>query len=160
MIIGPSTISNLVLVSAGFGGAFAVALWVSLIIWTFRDIRSRSRDPLAVLLAVCLSVVLFLPGVLIYLILRPPRTIDDEYRRALEEETNLAALDEAGQCPGCSRHVQPGWLICPTCRTRLKKNCRACGKQMEIGWDICPYCGTPETGFQTAGDNRTASASR
>jgi hypothetical protein len=32
-------------------GAFFLAFWVSLVIWTFRDVRSRSRDIFAQLLA-------------------------------------------------------------------------------------------------------------
>ena len=32
-------------------GALLAAVWLSLIIWTFRDMRSRSRDPFAQILA-------------------------------------------------------------------------------------------------------------
>ena len=40
-------------------------------IWTYRDIRSRARDPLVQILSALLVAVLNLPGVLVYLILRP-----------------------------------------------------------------------------------------
>ena len=73
MTFDPTFISNLILVLAGFGGAFLAALWISLVIWTYRDIHTRARDPLVQTLATLLVAVLNLPGVLVYLILRPPR---------------------------------------------------------------------------------------
>jgi len=77
MTFDPSFISNLIMVLTGFGGAFLAALWISLVIWTNRDIRTRARDPLVQILATLLVAVLNLPGVLVYLILRPPRTLEE-----------------------------------------------------------------------------------
>ncbi len=147
MSFDPSALGNLMLILTGFGAAFAVSLWISLIIWTYRDIRHRTRDHLVHILAIFVSAVLFIPGVLIYLILRPPHTLDEEYERALEEESLLASIELAQQCPGCNRRIKDEWLICPDCHTRLKKTCRECGKPMDLGWDICPVCGTPEEGM-------------
>ena len=81
MILDPTFVSNLILVLTGFGGAFLAALWISLVIWTYRDIRTRARDPLVQTLATLLVAVLNLPGILVYLILRPPRTLEEEYQR-------------------------------------------------------------------------------
>jgi RNA polymerase subunit RPABC4/transcription elongation factor Spt4 len=148
MPFDPSVLSNLMLVLTGFGAAFAVSLWISLIIWTSRDIRSRTRDPLVRILAVFLSTVLFLPGILIYLILRPARTLQDDYERALEEESLLAAIEDAALCPGCSRRIQADWVICPSCHTRLKKACVECGKPIDLAWDLCPFCGAPTEAAQ------------
>ncbi len=41
MSIDPGFLSKYALVLTGFGGAFLAALWVSLVVWTYRDIRSR-----------------------------------------------------------------------------------------------------------------------
>ncbi len=117
-----ATLGNLALVAAAFGAAFLTALWFSLILWTYRDIRSRSRDPLLRILALLVVAVLFLPGILIYLILRPPRTLEEEYQRTLEEEALLQNIEDTPLCPGCTRRIQPDWQICPNCHTRLKKN--------------------------------------
>ena len=54
MTFDPSFVSNLILVLTGFGGAFLAALWISLVIWTYRDIRTRARDPLVQTLATLL----------------------------------------------------------------------------------------------------------
>jgi RNA polymerase subunit RPABC4/transcription elongation factor Spt4 len=129
-----------------WGGAFLAALWLSLLIWTYRDIRARARDPLGRILAVLVVAVLFLPGVLIYLILRPHRTLEDEYQHTLEEEALLQSIEDIPVCPGCNRHTHKDWKICPNCHTRLKKNCHHCGKLMDLPWNLCPFCGTPTPG--------------
>src|SRR5688572_33329102 len=122
MTLDPTFVSNLILVLTGFGGAFLAALWISLVIWTYRDIRTRARDPLVQTLATLLVAVLNLPGVLVYLILRPPRTLEEEYQRTLEEEALLQALEDLPLCPGCERRVKDDWRVCPNCHTKLKRS--------------------------------------
>jgi RNA polymerase subunit RPABC4/transcription elongation factor Spt4 len=148
MTFDPTFVSNLILVLTGFGGAFLAALWISLVIWTYRDIRTRARDPLVQTLAALLVAVLNLPGVLVYLILRPPRTLEEEYQRTLEEEALLQALEDLPLCPGCERRVKDEWQVCPNCHTKLKKNCENCNRLMELPWNICPFCGTPAAGMR------------
>jgi predicted amidophosphoribosyltransferase len=36
--------------------------------------------------------------------------------------------------------VQEEYILCPTCRTRLKRQCPSCGKLIRPEWNICPYC--------------------
>src|SRR5215510_3549425 len=148
MTFDPTFVSNLILVLTGFGGAFLAALWISPVIWTYRDIRTRARDPLVQSLATLLVAVLNLPGVLVYLILRPQRTLEEEYQRTLEEEALLQALEDLPLCPGCERRVKDDWQVCPNCHTKLKKTCENCDRLMELPWNICPYCGTPATGMR------------
>ncbi len=148
MSFDPSSLGNFMLFLAAWGGAFVAALWLSVVIWTYRDIRSRARDPLARILAVLVAAVLFLPGVVIYLILRPPRTLDEEYQQTLEEEALLQGIEEGSLCPGCGRRIKENWVVCPNCHTKLKKNCHQCGKLMELPWSLCPYCGTPAPGMR------------
>jgi len=151
MPLDPAVLSNLLLVLTGFGGAFLAALWIALVIWTYRDIRTRARDPLVQILSTLLVGVLNLPGALVYLILRPARTLEEEYQRTLEEESLLQALEELPLCPGCERRVKDDWQVCPNCHTKLKKNCHHCGRLMELPWNICPYCGTPVPGMRQEG---------
>jgi RNA polymerase subunit RPABC4/transcription elongation factor Spt4 len=144
--MGPLTLDSLgglfLYFSAAFG-AFLVALWISLVFWTWRDIRARSHDRLLRVLAPLVVLVLSLPGVIVYLILRPPRTLEEEYQRALEEEALLAGVETSANCPGCGRRTAPDWQICPHCHTRLRKSCTRCGRLLELPWNLCPYCGTP-----------------
>jgi RNA polymerase subunit RPABC4/transcription elongation factor Spt4 len=148
MTFDPVFLSSLTIVLTAFGGAFLAALWISLVVWTYRDIRARARDPLVQILAALLVALLNLPGVLVYLILRPPRTLEEEYQRTLEEEALLQALEDLPLCPGCERRVKEDWQVCPNCHTKLKKTCHNCGKFMELSWNICPYCGTPALGMR------------
>jgi len=123
-------------------GGFITALWVSLVIWTFRDIRSRSRDVFAQLLATLLVLIFNVPGLLLYMILRPQERLAEAYERALEEEALLQDLEERALCPGCKRRVEPDFIVCPSCRTSLKKRCTSCDRILHRKWSICPYCGT------------------
>jgi RNA polymerase subunit RPABC4/transcription elongation factor Spt4 len=148
MPLDPTFVSSFVLILAAFSGAFLVALWMALIVWAYRDIRSRARDPLAHVLSVLVVMILFIPGVLVYLILRPQRTLEEEYQRTLEEEALLTAIEEQAVCPGCERRTREDWQVCPNCQTRLRKPCQHCGRLMELPWNICPYCGTPAPGMR------------
>ena len=138
----PSIVINILQVFLACFGAFVLALWVSMIVWTFRDARARSRDIFAVLLAT-LMVIIFGPlGLLIYFLLRPQVTLVELYERSLEEEALLQDLEEQQRCSGCSRMVEKEWIICPDCHTQLKKQCTSCHKNLNLRWNICPYCGT------------------
>lgn len=148
MALDPSLMSSLLLIFTAWGGAFLAALWLSLIIWTYRDIRARARDPMLRILAVLVVAILFLPGIVVYLILRPAHTLEEEYQNTLEEEALLQAIEDSPLCPGCGRRVKELWTICPNCHTKLKKPCHQCSKLMELAWNLCPYCGTPAPGMR------------
>jgi hypothetical protein len=153
MMIDPTTLKNILLVLTGFLAAFAAALWLSLLIWTYRDIHQRTRDPLARILAILVVAVLFLPGIIIYIILRPNQKLEDDYQHSLEEEALLQSIEETPLCPGCGRKIKDEWLACPNCYTKLKKTCHQCGKPIELPWNLCPYCGSPAPGMRR--DNLT-----
>jgi len=146
MTFDPSFLSDFLLILTAWGGAFLAALWLSLIVWTYRDIRARAKDPLGRILAVLIVAVLFLPGIVIYLILSPISTLEDEYQHTLEEEALLQSIEDKPVCPGCGRQTKDPWKICPNCHTRLKKTCHQCGKLMDLPWNLCPFCGTPTPG--------------
>lgn len=148
MTFDPTLLRDLATIGTAFAAAFITALWLSLIIWCYRDIRKRSRDPLMRILAVLVVAVLFLPGILIYMILRPPETLEEQYQHTLEEEALLQTIEDIPLCPGCGRHTKEKWMVCPNCHTRLKKNCHQCGNLMELPWNLCPYCGTASPGMR------------
>jgi RNA polymerase subunit RPABC4/transcription elongation factor Spt4 len=126
--------------------AWGTALWVGLVIWTFKDMRARSRDPFAQIMAALMVAILTVPGWLIYLMLRPRETLGEAYERALEEEALLQGIEERPACPGCSRPILDDWKVCPHCHTRLRKNCQECKRLIELQWNLCPYCGTTAVG--------------
>ncbi len=144
---------NIVYLTVAFFSAFLSALWLSLVIWTFRDMRARSRDAFAQILAAAVVAVLTLPGLIIYLILRPPKTLAETYEQSLEEEALLQEIEEKRVCPGCGRQANEDWRVCPNCLTKLKKTCAHCGQLMDLPWNVCPYCATPIEGVRVASDD-------
>ena len=137
-------IGTILLAIVAFISAFTAALWLALVIWTFRDMRLRSRDIFAQLLAP-LVVLIFGPlGMLIYLILRPQETLAEVYARTLEEEALLQDItEEQPVCPECKHRIEPDFILCPACHTELRKACPHCGRLMLMRWEICPYCAEP-----------------
>ena len=137
-------IGTILLAIVAFISCFTAALWMSLVIWTFRDMRVRSRDIFAQLLA-SLVVLIFGPlGMLIYLILRPQETLSEAYARTLEEEALLQDItEEQPVCPECKHRIELDFIICPACHTELRKACPHCGRLMLMRWEICPYCAEP-----------------
>ena len=154
MNLDPTLLKQLTMFAIGFAAAFLAALWLSLIFWTSRDIRLRSRDRFIRILAVIVVALLSLPGFLIYLILRPSRTLEEEYQHSLEEEALLQAIEESALCPGCNRRVQPDWIACPSCHTVLKKSCKKCGKLLDLPWNICPWCAATVPGARKTADEK------
>jgi len=144
------TISNAVVVIAAFLGAFLAALWLSMVIWTFRDIQARSRDIFAQILATLVVAILTLPGLVIYIMVRPRETLAETYERSLEEEALLQSIEERDTCPGCGQRVDEDWILCPYCHTRLKKHCHHCGQTIQLPWTVCPYCGASDRPVSTA----------
>jgi RNA polymerase subunit RPABC4/transcription elongation factor Spt4 len=145
-----NTIRPFVVMFAALFVAFLTATWVAAVIWAFRDIRSRTRDIFAQILATLLVFVFFplfpVPGLILYFLLRPRETLSDIYERSLEEEALLQGIEERMACPSCNRRIEEDFLICPSCHTRLKKPCPACGRRLHLKWHICPYCGEAQTG--------------
>ncbi|MDW7982087.1 MAG: zinc ribbon domain-containing protein [Thermomicrobium sp.] len=125
-------------------GAYYLALWFALVVWTFQDIQTRTRSVIAQIFATLLVVLFSVPGVLLYLLMRPRETLDEQYERALEEEYLIHDLEAVDRCPQCRRVVQEEFQFCPYCRTALKQLCVACGRLLHLDWPHCPYCGAPQ----------------
>ena len=125
------------------GIAYLIAVWFALVAWTFRDIEARSRSVFTQVFSTLLVVLFYLPGLLLYLILRPKETLDQAFQRALEEEYLLQDLDDLPLCQGCQRAVDPDFVLCPHCQTRLRGPCPACSRLIDLRWSVCPYCAVP-----------------
>ena len=122
-------------------GIYLGVVWLSLTVWTYQDIRSRSESLVAQLFATLLVLLFFLPGYWVYLLLRPKETLAEAYARTLEREYIMQDIEERPVCPTCQRGVEPDFILCPYCHTPLRKKCATCGRVMDLTWQICPYCG-------------------
>jgi len=140
LAILPQVVTVLTLVTA----VFVTSLWLGMVMWTFRDIRSRTRDIVVQILATVMVAVLTLPGLIVYFLIRPRETLAEAYEHALEQEALLQAIEEPEVCPGCGATVRDDFIYCPHCHTHLKKKCVACNAVLALDWNICPYCGAPQ----------------
>ncbi len=126
------------------------ALWLTLIFWAYRDSRRRSRSTVFQLATVVLVTFLFVPGLWLYLLMRPRLTLTQQYAAALEEEALLQELDDVLNCPGCNRRVREEYLVCPSCLIELKTPCDSCEKPLAHAWMACPFCGQRRAGGASA----------
>ncbi len=122
--------------------ATLVAFWVGMVLWTFRDIRARTRDVFAWVLASLLVLVAGPVGILLYLLLRPRQTLAEVYDRQLEEEALLRDIQTRRACHNCQTVTEPDWLVCPHCRAELRRSCQTCHRPLDLDWVVCPFCTT------------------
>jgi RNA polymerase subunit RPABC4/transcription elongation factor Spt4 len=142
------------------GGAYLLALWFVLIVWTYRDIESRSGSVLTQVFSTLLVVLFFIPGVLLYLLLRPKETLDVAFQRSLEEEYLLQDLEDLPHCPTCHRNVADDYMLCPHCHAQLRQPCSNCARLVDMRWNVCPYCAAPQHGQTEAAPRVEAPAAR
>jgi Double zinc ribbon len=123
---------------------FVVVFWLATAYWVFKDARRRIEDPWLVGMATVLGLVPPFIGPLIYMLFRPPEYLEDVRERELEVKAMEERLSRREMhCPVCRAEVDPAFLICPVCTTRLRQSCTNCKAPLEALWQVCPYCETP-----------------
>jgi RNA polymerase subunit RPABC4/transcription elongation factor Spt4 len=124
---------------------YVILLWAASAYWAYRDLQSRTTNPVAPYLAAALIILftpaLFVFGIIIYRIVRPPETVAEANERALAEEAMMVEIESQPHCANCSRQVHEDWIICPTCRNRLRRVCPNCSRLVELDWSLCAWCG-------------------
>ncbi|TFG68792.1 MAG: zinc ribbon domain-containing protein [Thermomicrobiales bacterium] len=126
-------------------GIYIVIIWLAAAYWAFRDMQQRSDNAILPYLAAS-GIILFTPiffilAVLIYRIIRPHEKIGEVWERNLAEEALLAEVESIHHCPSCDRRIDDEWIICPGCRTRLKRVCPNCSRLVGMDWSLCAWCG-------------------
>jgi len=124
---------------------YLFVVWLAAAFWAFRDMHERSENPVLPYLAAAL-IILFTPflfylGVIVYRVIRPSERLGEVYERNLAEEALLAEVEAIRSCPGCDKRIDPEWIICPWCRTRLNRVCPNCERLVGLDWTICAWCG-------------------
>lgn len=132
---------------------YVVVLWLALTVWSAMDVFSRSKNWFIRFGSIFLVGFGFFFGFVLYLIIRPQTTIDDQKIRDLEEKM-LEGQAKTFVCPRCSEMVREDFLFCANCGLVVKKECPSCKRALEVAWIQCPFCGvgvgTPvlPTGFE------------
>lgn len=124
-------------------GGYLFVLWLASVLWVYRDIRSRTRDPISQFTGVAIATAFPLVGLPVYMVVRPNETLQEAYDRQLEQEAILSELHSVSACPNCRRPIQDDFMVCAHCATSLKQPCRNCGQLMQFSWRVCPFCATP-----------------
>ncbi|HYM83524.1 MAG TPA: zinc ribbon domain-containing protein [Candidatus Dormibacteraeota bacterium] len=126
-------------------GVYIVVLWLAAAFWAFRDLQLRTTNPILPYLSAAFVIVftpVFFPlAVIVYRIVRPQERIGEVTERELAEEALIAEVEAIKSCPTCNRRVDDGWILCPTCRTRLNRVCPGCGRLVGLDWSLCAWCG-------------------
>ena len=130
------------IVARNLGLLFVVVFWLATAFWVFKDARRRIEDKWLVATATALGLVPPFLGAFIYMLFRPPEYLEDVRERGLEIRAIEKRLGE-GRCPVCRADVEPTFLICPVCTTRLRQACTVCKAPLEPSWQVCPHCETP-----------------
>ena len=121
---------------------FVVVFWLASAFWVYKDAKRRIEDPWLLAMAVALGLVPPFIGPLIYMLFRPPEYLEDIRERDLEIKAMEDSLG-AERCPVCRADIDPSFLACPVCTTKLRSACRRCQAPLEPLWQMCPYCETP-----------------
>jgi hypothetical protein len=123
---------------------FVVVFWLATVYWVWKDARRRIDDWRLITLAVIVGAIPPFIGPLIYMLFRPPEYLEDVRERDLEIRAIESRLGGPElKCKVCGSGVEPDYLVCPVCTTRLRSACAACHKPLEPAWQVCPYCETP-----------------
>ena len=131
--------------AVGAVALYLAIMWVALAFYVQRDAKRRSTSRGLVWLAAFLGFVPPFLGALVYLVIRPPHTIEEERSMALEEQVLLDPIDDSRTpraCPSCGREIDQDFVLCPYCRTQFSRRCAHCDRILRLGWGVCPYCAT------------------
>lgn len=128
--------------SIALSGALLAMFWLALVMWTYRDAQNRSTNFLVTLLSVVLVASTFIIGWLVYLLLRPDRTLAAAYKDQLETRHLFVQARESDICPGCAEPIRPDYRLCPNCGLEIRRACISCKRSIRLGWNLCPYCGS------------------
>ena len=121
----------------------AVVFWLASAYWVYKDARLRLDDQWLVGLATFVGLALPLAGPFVYMLFRPPEFLEDIRERQLEIKAIEDGLAQRALCPVCRTPVEPTYLICPVCTTKLRHACASCKAPLDPIWQVCPFCETP-----------------
>ena len=119
---------------------YMALIWLWIIIWTARDIISRTSNLFYQLIWV-LSVIILTPiWIFIYFLIRP------QYTKSEREYNNMVLNSEKNKkskkinCKSCWYNLKKSFKICPICAENTWFICSGCDNKVNPNWEKCPYC--------------------
>ena len=150
------TLTSLAQAAGAIVIAYIGLLWLAGVAWVWGDVSRRTTDAHMRWLAIGLAALLFVPGLLLYVALRPADTIADREERRLEAQVLARQGDAVPACPNCHRRLGDDFVRCPYCAWKLGEQCDSCQRMNLAEWVVCPYCGTGARAIAPAPVNRLA----
>ena len=117
--------STFLLILAITAGAIALAIFLFMLGYVYRDAKRRDMNPILwTLLVLILSPAYMFIGLIIYLLVREPLPYS---------------------CPQCSTTVNARFNFCPNCKYNLHPACPQCQREVSDTDKFCPFCATELT---------------
>lgn len=144
------SLTDIIDLAKSMGLILGAAFYVAIVIWTYKDARKRTDDPIMVATFTAIAM-LPLFGVFIYMLVRPSEYLADVRERELEIRALERQLGRQERCPYCKSHIEGEYLSCPVCTTKLRQSCTGCDKPLDPRWVMCPFCETEVPGRANRG---------
>lgn len=129
-------------------GILYIIFWVVVLGWVWIDSGDRTSNIFIRLFSVLIVGALNIVGLIIYLFVRPKRSVEEIYWADLERRYLKFETSELGDCPSCGFQLQPGFVNCPECSYVLKVKCVDCEVLIDKDWKNCAYCGTKNEDYK------------
>jgi len=123
---------------------YLAVLWFAVIIWVARDVINRSNSIFFQVLVILSNIVLPIFGLILYLIIRPSKTLLEKYYEEMEYNFLHDHAVEDEKCPRCEEHISSEFLYCPACTEKIRNSCWNCKHVYHSQYLVCPYCGKKE----------------
>lgn len=124
-------------------------IWVALIVWVVKDISNRTQSIVFQLISVLIILLLSPLWIVVYLIIRPSKTLLERYYEEIDENLDMVEEviedknckeEESLHCFKCDYPISHDFTFCPNCNVKLKIECKSCWKTINSSWKNCPYC--------------------
>lgn len=116
-------------------------LWFAIVIWVGRDIINRTNNVLFQVAVILINIILPVFGLILYLIIRPSKTLLEKYYEELEYNFLAEHAHDEEKCPRCEAVLSAEFLYCPSCSEKVKSSCWNCKHAYASRYTVCPYCG-------------------
>ena len=116
-------------------------LWFAVALWVARDIVNRTNNVFTQVFFILMNIVLPVFGLILYLIIRPSKTLLEKYYEEMEYHFLADHSQKDEHCPRCEEPLTKDFLFCPSCAEQVKNNCDSCGQVYLSNYLVCPYCG-------------------
>ncbi len=125
---------------------YLAVLWFAIVVWVARDIVNRSNNIVFQAAMILLNITLPVFGLVLYMILRPSRTLLQKYYDEMEYDFISEHALQEDHCKQCKELLGQDFLYCPSCSEKVRNSCSNCNHVYLNQYVVCPYCGRKDGG--------------